>query len=131
MISRVASQLRTTKYSASTTHNGVVYLSGLVPSHVNTFSDITSQAKNVLAQAEQHLLDANSRKGNILRAEIFLSDFNDSDAFNEVWESWLDPSSLPARMVVQATPIASDPRHLIKVVLTAAAIPTTKTTEQL
>ena len=81
-------------------YNGVVYLSGKVPSDLT--GDIKDQTKEVLATIEKLLEEAGSSKGHLLRAEIWLSTMSNFAAMNEVWDAWVVPGATPTRATVEA-----------------------------
>ena len=105
------------RYSEAAVFNGVVYLAGMVPEC--DAQDIRSQTTDVLRQVEERLLEANSDKSRILRAQIFLQDIADISAMNEVWDQWVVPGTAPPRATVQAA--LADPTWRIEIIVTAAA----------
>src|SRR5205823_14595413 len=66
-------------------HAGTIYLAGQVADDLS--ADITTQAKQVLAQIDRLLGEAGSNKSRILSATIYLPDMNDFAAMNAVWEA--------------------------------------------
>ena len=96
-------------------HNGVVYLSGKVPS--NLTGDIRDQTREVLATIDRLLEDAGSSKGHLLRAEIWLSTMSNFAAMNEVWDAWVVPGATPTRATVEAK--LARPECLVEIMVTA------------
>jgi len=96
-------------------HNGIIYLSGKVPT--NLAADIKDQTKEVLSTIEKLLGEAGSSKSHILRAEIWLSTMNNFAAMNEVWDAWVIPGATPARATVEAK--LARPECLIEIMVTA------------
>ncbi|MDP3350672.1 RidA family protein [Hydrogenophaga sp.] len=104
------------RYSEAAVFNGVVYLAGMVPERGDT--DIRGQTEDVLEQVQQRLLEADSDKSRILRAQIFLTDIAEIGAMNEVWDAWVVPGTAPPRATVQAA--LANPVYRIEIVVTAA-----------
>jgi len=98
-------------------HAGTIYLAGQVADDLS--ADITTQAKQVLAQIDRLLGEAGSNKTRILSATIYLPDMNDFAAMNAVWEAWVPAGQPPARATVQAKLAA--PGYKIEIQVIAAA----------
>ena len=98
-------------------HSGTIYLAGQVADDLS--ADITTQAKQVLAQIDRLLGEAGSNKSRILSATIYLPDMNDFAAMNAVWEAWVPPGEPPARATVQAKLAASGYKIEIQVIAAA------------
>lgn len=79
---------------------GLVFLAGMVPEDAQ--ADITAQTADVLRQVDEWLTRAGSDKTGLLEATIYLSDMDDYDAMNAVWDAWVPPGHAPARACVQA-----------------------------
>ena len=95
-------------------HNGVVYLSGKVPS--NLAGDIKEQKKEVLATIDKLLEEAGSSKAHLLRTEIWLSTMANFSGMSEIWDEWVVPSATPARATVEAK--LARPACLIAIMVT-------------
>jgi len=104
------------RLSEMAVHNGTVYLAGQITSEENL--DITDQTKNVLTQIDDLLAQAGTDKSHILMCQIFISDWANFAAMNEVWDGWVTPGHAPPRATVQAT--LANPAWLLEVVVTAA-----------
>lgn len=88
--------------SEAVVHNGIAYLSGVIPS--DTTGDITDQTKQVLAGIDQRLAEVGSGKDRLLSVTIWMKDVNrDVEAFNAVWNQWVVPGRQPARSCIEAT----------------------------
>jgi enamine deaminase RidA (YjgF/YER057c/UK114 family) len=98
-------------------HAGNIYLAGQVADDLS--ADITTQARQVLAQIDRLLGEAGSNKTRILSATIYLPDMNDFAAMNAVWEAWVPAGQPPARATVQAKLAA--PGYKIEIQIIAAA----------
>ena len=95
-------------------HAGTIYLAGQVADDLS--ADITTQAKQVLAQIDRLLGEAGSNKSRILSATIYLPDMNDFAAMNAVWEAWVPLGEPPARATVQAKLAAAGYKIEIQVI---------------
>ena len=107
------------RLSESAVFNGVVYLAGMVPEAGDT--DIEGQTRDVLNQIEQRLREAGSDKSRLLRVQIYLSNIDDIQAMNTVWDAWVTPGNTPPRATVEAR--LANPNYKIEVVVTAAVNP--------
>ena len=107
------------RLSESAVFNGVVYLAGMVPEAGDT--DIEGQTRDVLNQIEQRLREARSDKSRLLRVQIYLSNIDDIQAMNTVWDAWVTPGNTPPRATVEAR--LANPNYKIEVVATAAVNP--------
>ena len=107
------------RLSESAVFSGVVYLAGMVPEAGDT--DIEGQTRDVLNQIEQRLREAGSDKSRLLRVQIYLSNIDDIQAMNTVWDAWVTPGNTPPRATVEAR--LANPNYKIEVVATAAVNP--------
>ena len=107
------------RLSESAVFNGVVYLAGMVPEAGDT--DIEGQTRDVLNQIEQRLREAGSDKSRLLRVQIYLSNIDDIQAMNTVWDAWVTPGNTPPRATVEAR--LANPNYKIEVVAAAAVNP--------
>ena len=107
------------RLSESAVFNGVVYLAGMVPEAGDT--DIEGQTRDVLNQIEQRLREAGSDKSRLLRVQIYLSNIDDIQAMNTVWDALVTPGNTPPRATVEAR--LANPNYKIEVVATAAVNP--------
>ncbi len=81
-------------------HGGIVYLAGVAAGDIS--QDLRGQTDQVLAEIDRLLAIAGSNKSKILRVEVWLSDMANYDAFNAMYQAWLDPDNIPARACVEA-----------------------------
>lgn len=102
------------RYSEVVTYKGVAYLCG----QVGEGDTITAQTEHCLAQIDDLLKQVNSGRDKILQAIIWLSDMNDYDDMNKVWDAWIPPSFAPARACCEAK-LASD-AYKVEIIITAA-----------
>src|SRR5690554_2314677 len=81
-------------------HNGLAYLSGVIPTDHS--ADFDTQVQQVLAQLDERLAAVGSSKERILSATIWLANLNrDIAAFNAIWNPWLVPGREPSRSCIQ------------------------------
>jgi enamine deaminase RidA (YjgF/YER057c/UK114 family) len=97
-------------------YNGVVYLAGQVAD--DTAQDIKGQTREVLGHVDRLLAEAGSDKTRILMCQIFISDFNNFQGMNEVWNAWAPDGHSPPRATVEAK--LAKPEWLLEMVVTAA-----------
>lgn len=102
--------------SAVTIHNGVVYLSGQVPS--NTDLSIEGQTQEVLAKIDELLTLAQTDKSRILSAQLFVKHLSDFQLVNQIWIEWQKGLAMPARATIQANLV--NPKWLIEIAVIAA-----------
>lgn len=104
------------RLSQVATYNGTVYLSGQT-SQVN--GSLRDQAKDIFSKIDQLLLSAGSDRTKLLWAQIWLTDMNDFDAMNQVWEEWLVGMEPPVRACVHS--VLAKPGYKIEIQVIAAA----------
>jgi enamine deaminase RidA (YjgF/YER057c/UK114 family) len=83
----------------ATVHNGIAYLSGVVPAEGSTVAD---QTRSVLEQIDERLARCGTSKVNLLEVTIWLSDIATFGEMNPVYISWLEGIAPPARACVEA-----------------------------
>ena len=98
-------------------HNGVVYLSGMVAENVS--GDTAAQTQSVLDVIDRALAKAGTDKSKLLTATVWLRDIADFDLMNAVWDRWIVPDAMPVRATVEAK-LASD-KLRVEIMVTAAA----------
>ncbi len=90
-------------YSQATVHNGIIYCSGQIPLNPATMEivgeDVTTQAKQVMANLKSVLEAAGSDFSKVLKCSIFLDSMDDFAAVNEVYGSFFEINP-PARETV-------------------------------
>lgn len=80
--------------------------------------DIKGQTRQVFTVFDGYLAEGGSDKTRFLTAQVWLKDMRDYDAFNIVWNEWIDPAHPPARSCVSAN--MANPNSLIEIRITAA-----------
>jgi enamine deaminase RidA (YjgF/YER057c/UK114 family) len=98
------------------THQGTVYVGGVA---ADDFSlDMAGQTRQICDKLDGLLQSVGSSKGDLLAAQIFITDMSAKPAMNEVWTSWLAPADLPTRATIGVADLG--PGVLIEIVCTAA-----------
>ncbi len=103
------------RISQAVVHNGIVYLTG---QNGTPGLPVKEQTQEVLDQIDRLLEKVGSHKSRILTTTLWLSDINDFDAVNEVWESWVDRDNPPARATGEVKMIT--PAYKVEVIVVAA-----------
>jgi len=78
-----------------------VYLAGQVAFDAPGAS-VADQTKDVLKRIDNLLSQAGTDKTKLLSATIWLTDINDFDEMNSVWDAWVSPGNAPARACVES-----------------------------
>jgi enamine deaminase RidA (YjgF/YER057c/UK114 family) len=99
------------RMSQAVVHNGVVYLAGQVATAAKGRS-VAEQTRNILSGIDSLLAAANTNKGRILSATIWLTDMTTFAEMNGVWDAWVAPGATPARATVATPALASADYHV-------------------
>lgn len=99
-------------------HGDLVYLAGQVASGAPGAS-VSEQTRDILARIDGLLREADTDKGRILTATIWLTDIGTFEEMNAVWDAWLPEGCAPARACVEARLAA--PHYTVEVMVTAVA----------
>ena len=111
-IERINPQVR---WSDVTIYNGIAHFVEIAE---DESGDIRGQAAQILAQAEATLARVGVDKGCLLSATIYITDFANLAAFNEVWDAWLPQGCAPSRACVKVE--LADPAWLVEIAFVAA-----------
>ncbi|WP_304343304.1 RidA family protein [Chryseobacterium koreense] len=93
-------------YSQANLANGILYISGQIPVNAETGKleeGIEKATHQVMKNLEAILAQAGMTFKNVVKATIFLKNMDDFSAMNEIYASYLDPESFPARETVQVS----------------------------
>ncbi|WP_407333702.1 RidA family protein [Enterovibrio sp. 27052020O] len=107
----------TNRWSDVTVFNGIAHFVEVPESDLS--ADIKGQTAQVLAQAEEMLASVGSDKTRVLSVTIYLTDFENLAALNEVWDAWFEAGTAPSRACVKAE--LADPDYLVEMAFVAAA----------
>lgn len=91
-------------YSQANFVNGVLYISGQIPIDPETgnlVDGIEKETHQVMKNLKAILEEAGLSFSNVVKATIFLKSMDDFAAMNEIYASYLDANSYPARETVQ------------------------------
>ena len=91
-------------YSQANLANGILYISGQIPMNSETGKleeGIEKATHQVMKNLEAILSEAGMTFKNVVKATIFLKNMDDFAAMNEIYASYLDANSYPARETVQ------------------------------
>jgi len=95
--------------------DNTLYLCGVVP---ESFGDIVSQTRQVLAKIDAMLTANGGDKSKLLTAQVWLADMSHFMAMNSAWNAWVDRKNPPVRACVQAA--LYRPEVLVEIMVTAA-----------
>nr|WP_216603426.1 RidA family protein [Vibrio splendidus] len=107
----------TKRWSDVTVFNGIA--SFVEVPETDTTAGIKSQVQQIFDQAEEMMSLVDSDKSRVLSVTIYLTDFANFDALNEVWESWFPEGCAPSRACVKAE--LANPELLVEMSFMVAA----------
>lgn len=87
--------------SQAVVHDGLVYTAGQVATDAPGES-IEAQTRDILARIEGLLAEAGTDKSKLLSANIWLTNMDDYDEMNAVWDTWVSEGNAPARACVES-----------------------------
>ena len=93
-------------YSQANFANGILYISGQIPLNPQTGKleeGIEKETHQVMKNLEAILTKAGLTFKNVVKATIFLKNMDDFAVMNDIYASYLDPESYPARETVQVS----------------------------
>ena len=93
-------------YSQANFANGILYISGQIPLNPQTGKleeGIDKETHQVMKNLEAILTEAGLTFKNVVKATIFLKNMDDFAVMNDIYASYLDPESYPARETVQVS----------------------------
>ena len=95
-------------YSQAVVHNGQIYVAGILPitAEGKKLADatITEQTEQILANLDAILQAAGSKRENVLKVTVFVSDISTWGTVNQVYTQFFGDHR-PARTVVPVTPL--------------------------
>nr|WP_267135143.1 RidA family protein [Vibrio sp. L3-7] len=107
----------TKRWSDVTVFNGIA--SFVEVPETDTTAGIKSQVQQIFDQAEEMMSLVDSDKSRVLSVTIYLTDFANFDALNEVWDSWFPEGCAPSRACVKAE--LANPELLVEMSFMVAA----------
>ncbi len=93
-------------YSQANFANGILYISGQIPVNPETgklVEGIEKETHQVMKNLEAILTEAGMNFKNVVKATIFLKNMDDFAVMNDIYASYLDANSYPARETVQVS----------------------------
>ena len=87
-------------YSRASRFGDLVWTAGHLPESASPADDVSAQTESVMQALEQTLEDAGAGFDTVLMTNVYLTDFNDWDAFNSIYTRYF-PDRLPPRVTVQ------------------------------
>lgn len=93
-------------YSQANMANGILYISGQIPVDPATgklVEGIEKETHQVMKNLEAILTEAGMTFKNVVKATIFLKSMDDFAVMNDIYASYLDADSYPARETVQVS----------------------------
>lgn len=100
-------------YNQAVLTNGTLYVSGQIALDAESGElitpDIKSEAKKVMENLKAVLKAADMNFSNVVKASIFLSDMENFSAVNEIYSTYFDHDTAPARECVQ---VAALPKYV-------------------
>jgi len=109
-------------YNQAILSNGTLYVSGQIPLNPSTgelvSGDIKKETKQCMENLKAILTEANMTFENVIKSTIFLSDMNQFTQVNEVYGSYFNTETAPARETVE---VANLPKF-VKVEISVIAV---------
>lgn len=93
-------------YSQANFANGILYISGQIPVNPETgklVEGIEKETHQVMKNLEAILTESGMTFKNVVKATIFLKNMDDFAVMNDIYASYLDADSYPARETVQVS----------------------------
>lgn len=93
-------------YSQANFANGILYISGQIPVNPETgklVEGIEKETHQVMKNLEAILTEAGMTFKNVVKVTIFLKNMDDFAVMNDIYASYLDADSYPARETVQVS----------------------------
>ena len=93
-------------YSQANFANGILYISGQIPVNPETgklVEGIEKETHQLMKNLEAILTEAGLTFKNVVKATIFLKNMDDFAVMNDIYASYLDADSYPARETVQVS----------------------------
>lgn len=99
-------------YNQAVSINGFLYTSGQIAINPETgkteFDSIEEETKHVMTSLRAILNEAKLDFSDVIKTSIFISDMDDFSKINEVYGSYFDESTAPARETVQVARLPKD-----------------------
>ena len=86
------------RFNQAVIKDGILFLAGQTGTDAG--DDIIAQTQRTFEKIDASLEKYGSDKQHILRADVYVRDMEDVDAFNRLWEGWVDPEAAPTRALM-------------------------------
>ncbi len=106
------------RMSQAVVHGDTIYLAG----QVGEGGNVTEETQDILGSIDSLLARCGSDKSRLLSATIWLTDMDDFQEMNAVWDAWVDPDNPPARACVESKRLAASKFH-VEIMAVAATGP--------
>lgn len=83
------------RMSEAVTIGDTVFLAGQIPTTLT--GDITVQTREALAGIDEVMAELGGSKADVASVQVWLTDMDDFQGMNAVWDEWLDKDNPPAR----------------------------------
>ena len=107
-------------YNQAVLNNGMLYTSGQIALDPKTgqlhLEDISSETKLVMENLKAVLEAAEMSIANVIKSTIFISDMDNFGKINDVYGSYFDDATAPARETVQVARLPKDVNVEISVI---------------
>ncbi|HAT69042.1 MAG TPA: reactive intermediate/imine deaminase [Flavobacteriaceae bacterium] len=107
-------------YNQAVLNNGMLYTSGQIALDPKTgqlhLEDISSETKLVMENLKAVLEAAEMSFANVIKSTIFISDMGNFGKINDVYGSYFDDATAPARETVQVARLPKDVNVEISVI---------------
>ena len=107
-------------YNQAVLNNGMLYTSGQIALDPKTgqlhLEDISSETKLVMENLKAVLEAAEMSFANVIKSTIFISDMDNFGKINDVYGSYFDNATAPARETVQVARLPKDVNVEISVI---------------
>jgi len=107
-------------YSQAILTGNMLYTSGQIPLDPKTgelvMENITQETTQVMENLKAVLTEAGMTFENVIKASIFITDMDDFGAINQVYGSYFDAATAPARETVQVARLPKDVNVEISVI---------------
>jgi 2-iminobutanoate/2-iminopropanoate deaminase len=107
-------------YNQAVLNNGMLYTSGQIALDPKTgqlhLEDISSETKLVMENLKAVLETAEMSFANVIKSTIFISDMDNFGKINDVYGSYFDDATAPARETVQVARLPKDVNVEISVI---------------
>jgi enamine deaminase RidA (YjgF/YER057c/UK114 family) len=103
------------RMSKAVIHDNLIWISGQTS---DGGASVTRQTQDVLTEVDRILEECGSSKTHILQVVIWLTNMDDFEEMNAVYDDWVNPKYLPARACGESR--LADENINVEIIVTAA-----------